>query len=241
MLISGLEKCSFVDYPGNLAAVVFTGGCNWNCFYCHNHEIAHRQNNSPLLDTNSVLDWLHARRDLLDCVVISGGEPTLHVDLPHFIARLKDIGYKVKLDTNGSRPGCLRTLIRANLVDYVAMDIKAPIAKYDHYCDTPVEHSAVNESIDMLLLGELDYEFRTTVAPQLTADDVIDISQRIRGARRYVLQQYRRPAIDGIDPRLDAPPHSPKWLSEVADRLEGVVYQVLTRGFQRTAQKSTAA
>jgi pyruvate formate lyase activating enzyme len=241
MLISGLEKCSFVDYPGHLSAVVFTGGCNWNCFYCHNHEIAHRQKAQPALDVDSVLDWLRARRDLLDCVVVSGGEPTLHNDLPHFVARLHDMGYRVKLDTNGSRPACLRTLIKANLLDYVAMDIKAPLSKYDHFCDAAVEHSAVNESIDLLLLGELDYEFRTTVVPQLTADDIWDISQRIQGARRYVLQQYRPPTGLGEDPRLDAAPHTPAWLSHMADRLNGVVRQVLTRGFERVARESNAA
>ncbi|MCX5757530.1 MAG: anaerobic ribonucleoside-triphosphate reductase activating protein [Candidatus Hydrogenedentes bacterium] len=159
--------------------------------------------------------WLDERKDLIDGVVITGGEPTIQSGLPEFIERIRAKGYRVKLDTNGSRPAVLAGLLELGLLDYVAMDIKAPMGQYDAFTGVHVEHEAINESIDRLLNGNIDYEFRTTVTPQLTHADILSIARRIQGAKRYVLQQYRRPA-DACDPRIESIPHLKTWPAEIA-------------------------
>lgn len=238
MKIAGLEKCSFVDFPSKLAAVVFTAGCNWSCFYCHNRQVA-RNHGAGILDESQVLTWLETRRGLLDAVVLSGGEATLQPRLVDFVRMVKAMGFAAKLDTNGTRPEVLRTLLGEGLLDYVAMDIKAPMAQYETFCGARVDHDAVNQSIDLLLLGDVDYEFRTTVVPQLSESDVIAIARRIMGARRFVLQQYRRPAIESQDPRLDVWPHEPSWPRHVLGELKTLVRCVETRGFEAVASENT--
>ena len=243
MNIAGIEKCSFVDYPGRLAAVLFTPGCNWDCYYCHNRAVLGGPvpAMTPWLDTEVTLAWLEDRRGFLDGVVISGGEPTLQSGLADFIRRIRLKGYLIKLDTNGSRPTVLRDLLDQRLVDYVAMDVKAPLEKYEAVCGAPVDHGAVHESIDLLLEGRVDYEFRTTVAPQLTEADIVAIARRIRGARRYVLQQYRRPASNDSDPRLATPPHPARWPSRVLEEIETLIECCETRGFDRTSQRAASS
>jgi pyruvate formate lyase activating enzyme len=226
---AGIEKNSLVDYPGHMAAVFFTPGCNWRCFYCHNHDLVARP--QFCMDGAAALDWLEGRRGWLDAVVITGGEPTLHTGLADFIRAVRGKGFKVKLDTNGTRPEVLRMLLRQRLLDYVAIDIKAPLDKYEAVCGAPVDHGAVNASIDQLLAGAVDYEFRTTIVPQLTPSDVLAIARRIRGARLYVLQQFRRDGAQSGDPRLDVPAHEPDWPIHVLDQLRGVVARCETRGF----------
>lgn len=238
MRIAGIEKCSLVDYPGRLAAVFFTPGCNLDCYYCHNHALIHQReaNTQTWFDVEVALAWLDKRRGFLDAVVITGGEPTLQKGLPQFIRTIRAKGYQVKLDTNGTHPEVLRQLLDEGLLEYVAMDIKAPLDKYEAVCGVPVDFRAVNESIDLLLAGHVDYEFRTTVLPQFTQGDIIAMAGRIRGARSYVLQQYRRPQTDHTDPRLDFAPHPPTWPLEFIDELEEIVQACHLRGFaQRRA------
>jgi len=241
MKIAGLEKCSFVDYPGRLAAVVFTAGCNWDCFYCHNRSILGVDAAPSSLSPEMALDAIEQRRALVDAVVITGGEPTIQRGLPAFIRELRDRGFAVKLDTNGSHPAVLRALLEEGLLDYVAMDIKAPLAKYPKFCGVEINPAAINESIDMLLLGRTPHEFRTTVAPQLAAEDIIAIAQSIQGAQRYVLQQFRVPAGVAEDARLRVAPHWHEWLSDVLQRLQGIVRHVETRGFDLPAQQYQVA
>jgi pyruvate formate lyase activating enzyme len=233
MKIAGIEKCSFVDYPGHLAAVIFTSGCNLDCYYCHNHSLVRDAGPGARMwfDTEIALAWLDKRRGFLDGVVITGGEPTLQPDLADFIRKVRAKEYRVKLDTNGTRPAVLRALIEENLLDYVAMDIKAPVEKYEVTCGAPVDHRVIHESIDILLAGSVDYEFRTTVLPHFTESDIFAMARRIRGARRYVLQQYRRPASEHPDPRLDAPPHASTWPLGFLPKLEDLVQVCDVRGF----------
>lgn len=245
MKIAGIEKCSFVDWPGMIAAVVFTPGCNLDCFYCHNKHIVSGRGKYRTVPTEAVMNLLAERRGFLDGVVISGGEPTLQPDLRAFLSDVRDMGYRVKLDTNGTYPGILAQLLDEGLLDYVAMDVKAPQDKYDRVCGISVDHSAINASIDRLLSGRADYEFRTTIAPQLGEDDIVAIARRIRGAKRYILQQYRRPPQAGPagDPRLEEPPHSVDWVLGVIKAISGMVQRVESRGFGiiGTAEASTAA
>lgn len=238
MKIAGIEKCSFVDYPGHLAAVFFTWGCNLNCYYCHNRSLLGKPAPPvrPWFDTEAALALLEERRGLLDSVVITGGEPTLQKDLAEFIRQVRALGYLVKLDTNGTRPHVVRALLDEGLLDYVAMDVKAPLDKYEAMVGAPVNHDAIHAGIDLLLAGRVDYEFRTTVVPQLYAADILAIARRIRGSRRYVLQQYRRPPDGRSDPRLDAAPHGALWAYALLDELRGIVDHVETRGFGYAAR-----
>lgn len=233
MRIAGIEKTSFVDFPGKLAAVLFTPGCNLDCFYCHNRALLGGTGWFETYYPDTVMDWLKKRAGFLDGVVITGGEPALQSDLAAFIRRIRTLGYAVKLDTNGTRPSLLGDLVNEGIVDFIAMDIKAPLAKYEALCGVPVDHGAINASIDLLLSDRVDYEFRTTAIPQLTEDDLVAMSRRIRGAKRFVLQQYRRPKpFAGFsDPRLDDKPHSPEWAARVALRLKDFVECCETRGF----------
>lgn len=231
MKIAGIEKCSFVDYPGCLSAVFFTPGCNWDCYYCHNRALVDGHAPKSWLDREVALAWLDDRQGLIDGVVITGGEPTIQPGLAEFIVRIRAKGYRVKLDTNGSRPAVLAGLLDQELVDYVAMDVKAPMAQYDAFVGVHIDHDAINESIDHLLNSRIDYEFRTTVVPQLSHTDILSIARRVRGAKRYVLQQYRRPA-GACDPRIEAVPHLATWPAPIWAELQELVEECCLRGFE---------
>lgn len=235
MKITGIQKSSFVDYPGHVAAVFFTQGCNWRCFNCHNQALLAGSVAHPVIPEQEALAWLDTRRGLLGAVVVTGGEPTLQPRLIDFLQALRSRNFRIKLDTNGSRPEMLRRVLSAGLADYVAMDLKAPMEKYARICDVPVDQQALNESIDLIMKhgddGRIDYEFRTTVIPQLTHADVLAMARRIRGARRYVLQQYRRPEGLVQDARRDLAPHGDTWPVVILDELETIVASCTVRGF----------
>lgn len=190
MRIAGLQKNSMVDYPGKISAVVFTQGCNMNCGYCHNRCLIGNQS-SGLLEINDIYSFLEKRKGFLDAVVISGGEPTLQNDLADFIGHVRAMDYLVKLDTNGTNPDLLKMLVDNRLLDYVAMDVKAPLCKYRQVCCSPVNTANLEKSIGILREGSVEYEFRTTFTPELDQRDILDIATSITGARKYVLQQYR--------------------------------------------------
>jgi pyruvate formate lyase activating enzyme len=235
--IAGLEKCSFVDYPGCLAAVIFTPGCNMDCYYCHNHSLVSGAENNlqKWFDADAALGWLDKRKGFLDAVVITGGEPTLQPGLAEFARAVKAKGYKVKLDTNGTRPAIVRKLIDEGLLDYVAMDVKAPFEKYDAVCRVPVDSRAINETIDILLSGRVDYEFRTTVLPQFTEMDMLSIARRIHNAKRFVLQQYRKPNTGVSDSRLELAPHASAWPHGFLEKIDAIVQSCELRGFDHPA------
>ncbi len=191
MKIAGFVKQSLVDYPGKIAAVIFTQGCNMNCVFCHNRCLVRQRTDSPLLEEGGLLSFLEKRKKFLDGVVVSGGEPTLQKDLKEFIRKIKDLGYPVKLDTNGTRPEVIKELLEKNLLDYVAMDVKAPMKKYREICRTDVDKYSIMESISMLISSDIAYEFRTTCCPQLSQTDIQEIGGMVHGAQKYVLQQYR--------------------------------------------------
>jgi pyruvate formate lyase activating enzyme len=245
MRIAGLEKCSFVDYPGCLSAVVFTPGCNMNCFYCHNRQLIGRGAEPAGADAGfaggagaepltvaSVMDLLERRRGMLDAVVVTGGEPTLQVGLEAFIAAVRAMGFRVKLDTNGTNPDVLKTLLDERLVDFVAMDVKAPTDMYEQICGKPVDQSAISRSVALLMDGGAAYEFRTTFAPPLTAEDILRIALRIRGARSYVLQQYR-PQPDAAAQCDASPPHSDTYIRAAAETLRPFVRHCSVRGIRQ--------
>lgn len=192
MTICGFQKLTLLDFPGHVAATVFTGGCNLRCPFCHNATLVTDMGQTPILDTAEVLTYLSRRRGILDGVCVTGGEPTLQGDLPDFLRKIKHMGFAVKLDTNGTRPAVLHALLREQLVDYVAMDIKNSREKYGITAGIiPFDLPPIEQSIHLLRSGSTPYEFRTTTVRGLhTAADFAAIGQWIGGAPRYFLQGF---------------------------------------------------
>jgi pyruvate formate lyase activating enzyme len=194
MNIGGLLKNSMIDYPGKVSCGIFLTGCNFDCPYCHNPELASsRARRSAEFDPNSIYRFIEARKGFLDGVVISGGEPTLQADLFELCRNIKEIGYPVKLDTNGSRPQVIKRLIAEGLVDYIAMDLKTDPVKYATYIQSNCKVSAIRSTIDTIMNSAIAYEFRTTcVKPIVTAQTIENISRLIEGARVYALQHFHQ-------------------------------------------------
>lgn len=192
MIVCGFQKLTLLDFPGRVAATVFTGGCNLRCPFCHNATLVTDTKETPILATDEVLAHLKKRQGILDGVCVTGGEPTLQVDLPDFLRRLKEMGYAVKLDTNGTSPEVLRRLIAEHLVDYVAMDIKNCREKYGITAGKiPFDLSPIEESVKLLMSGSIPYEFRTTTVRGIhSAADFRAIGTWIAGAERYFLQGF---------------------------------------------------
>ena len=193
MRISGLQKLAMVDFPGKLAATVFTGGCNLRCPFCHNALLVNRLEENP--ETHSVeevLDFLKKRRGFLDGVVLSGGEPLLQSGAADFLAAVKALGFAVKLDTNGCYPEKLKEILERGLVDYVAMDIKNSPGKYAETVGIPgFDLAPIEASVRLLQKSGVDFEFRTTVVKEFhTAQDLGEIGQWLEGSPRYFLQQF---------------------------------------------------
>lgn len=191
MKIGGIQKVSLVDYPGKVAAALFTIGCNMRCGYCHNPELVLPEQYADSIPEQQILNFLRTRTDKLQGVVISGGEPTMHEDLPDFIRKIKDMGYLVKLDTNGTSPDMLQRLLSDRLLNFVAMDIKGSLAKYQEIVDRPIDTHAVRRSIELIKNSGVDHEFRTTVVKsQITYDDFDEIGELIKGSPRFALQKF---------------------------------------------------
>ena len=191
--IHGLNKTTLLDYPGRVAATIFLGSCNFRCPFCQNSGLVLHPSQEPLVPEEEVLSFLKKRRGILEGVCISGGEPTLASDLIDFIREIRALGYPVKLDTNGTRPDILRYLAENDLIQMAAVDIKACPDNYPSL--TGMLHpdlNAVRETVDFLLHGNLDYEFRTTVVRELhNEEDFIQIGQWLKGAKAYYLQAYK--------------------------------------------------
>jgi len=188
--IGGLQKSSLIDYPEKISAIIFTQGCNFKCPYCHNPELIKFSTDSSI-DESVLFNFLKTRINKLDAVVITGGEPTLHKGLPEFIKQIKDLGFLVKLDTNGTNPEMLQELLDKKLIDYVAMDIKAPIERYPEIVCAKVDTEAVLKSIEILKSSGVDFEFRTTVVKsQLLHEDFEKIGELINGSEKYYLQKF---------------------------------------------------
>lgn len=189
MRIGGWQKVSLIDYPGMVSTVVFTVGCNFRCRYCHNAKLISKK--CQAIDLAEWWGWLENRKGKLDAVVVSGGEPTLQTDLVEFILRIKKIGYKVKLDSNGTNPAMLAGLIALNLLDYIAMDIKAPWEKYRMVTGVDYDMKKIRQSADLIINSGIDHEFRTTyVEGLLKPDDLKLIIGQLKGARKYYLQNF---------------------------------------------------
>ena len=210
MIIKGLQKLTLLDFPDRMACTLFTFGCNFRCPFCHNASLvlADRVTDNALISEEEFFTFLARRRGILEGVCITGGEPTLQPDLPDFIARIKDMGYAVKLDTNGYRPTVLRSLVEGELLDYVAMDIKNSLPQYGETVGiTRFDTAPVEASMDFLMEGRVPFEFRTTLVRGLhTVDSVRAMGERLAGEEAFFLQTFKdsgdliRGGMEGIPP-----------------------------------------
>jgi pyruvate formate lyase activating enzyme len=194
MHIGGLLKNSMIDFPGKLSCGIFLSGCNFNCPYCHNPDLARGCSASAAeLSPGEVYEFIATRKGFIDGVVISGGEPTLQDDLADLCRHIKQMGYPLKLDTNGSRPQVLKQLVDDGLVDYIAMDLKTDLPKYATYIKSNCNVNAILSSIDLIMKSPMGYEFRTTcVKPIVTAEVIENIGRLIEGAEMYALQRFHK-------------------------------------------------
>ena len=193
MNIYGFQTLTLLDYPGVVACTVFLGHCNFRCPFCQNGNLVLHPEREPLIDEETVFSHLEKRKGLLDGVCITGGEPTLESELPDFLGKVREMGYRIKLDTNGYRPEVLKSLVEAGLVDYVAMDIKNSPDRYGETAGlTDLDVLRIQESVEFLMCGAVDYEFRTTVARELHGRAEFErIGKWLAGCRKYCLQNYR--------------------------------------------------
>lgn len=205
MKIGGLNKFSLSDYPGHVAAVVFTQGCNFRCPFCHNGSLIPGDvPESLLIPEEKVFEFLENRNGQLDSIVISGGEPTIQPDLSDFIHRVIAMGFLVKLDTNGSRPEVLRRLLKEKLIDYIAMDIKAPLDIYGRLTGAQTPVSRIQESIEIIARSGIAHEFRTTVVkPLLSPHDLQSIQKLVPFESRHHFQKFL--PVHALEPSLRAP------------------------------------
>lgn len=228
MLIGGLQRFSLIDYPGKISAVVFTQGCNFRCPYCHNPELV-SFNREGLIEENYILSFLEERRGKIDGVVLTGGEPTLQSDLVDFLREIKNLGFLVKLDTNGSCPEIIEELLEAKLLNYIAMDVKASLENYSEIINVKVDIEKIKKSIDIIMHSGVSYEFRTTIVKsQLKRDDILKIGESIRSAELYVLQSFR--PTKTLDPNfLKETSYTKEELEDIASSLKKLVKRTIVR------------
>ncbi len=229
MVIGGLQKFSLSDFPGLISAIVFTRGCGFRCPYCHNPELVDPSRYAVEIPISEVRSFLRSRNGRLQGVVVTGGEPTVHEDLPVFLRELKEMGFSVKLDTNGTAPLMIEHVVAEGLVDFIAMDVKAPLALYDAIVRVPVKTSDLHQSIRTILASGLPHEFRTTcVDSLLSTNDLLAIARLVKGCDRYVLQSFRGGKV--LDPSLAAArPPDKTGLSRIVEALGASGFQVETR------------
>ncbi|MDP2709167.1 MAG: anaerobic ribonucleoside-triphosphate reductase activating protein [bacterium] len=232
MIIGGLQKFSLLDYPGCVSAIIFTQGCNFRCQFCYNPmlvwpitvgkskyaQATEQQKDHPKIIEDDLFVFLHSRVGKLDAVVITGGEPCLQKDLPEFIKKIKKLGFLVKLDTNGSYPETLAKLIKEKLIDYVAMDLKAPGKKYGEVTGIKANFDKVKKSVKIIIQSGLPYEFRTTVVPGLLSkDDIAGIGKIIGGADKWYLQGFKS-VDDLVNQNLKGRvPYNARQMNEMAE------------------------
>ena len=192
MVIAGLQKMTLLDFPNHVACTVFLQGCNFRCPFCQNKDLVIGDQNLEAITIEKFFEFLKKRKGFIDGVCVTGGEPFIHKDIENFLRRIKELGLQVKLDTNGYFPETLKDLVNKGLVDYVAMDIKNSLEKYGLTTGlTSINVNLIKESVDFLINGKIDYEFRTTIVREFhKKSDFIGISNLIKGAKRYFLQGF---------------------------------------------------
>jgi pyruvate formate lyase activating enzyme len=219
MNIGGFQKTTLIDYPDRLSAIIWTNNCNFKCPFCYNKDLVF--GNSESINKKDILDYLEIRKGLIEGLVISGGEPFLQNDLIDFIREVKEIGYLIKIDTNGTFPKKILELIDEKLVDYIAMDIKAPKSKYNKLSGVKIDISIIQESIDIIKNNCSEYEFRTTYIPKyLKKQDIIEIGKWLEGSKKFYLQQFQNtPDLVSADFKLKQP-YPKEYLIETLEAIK---------------------
>lgn len=231
MKIIGFIETSLLDWDGHIVASIYLPGCNFRCPYCHNKNAVLNPDSFDEVPMEYIESYVSENKDFLDGIVVSGGEPTTHSDLADLLRKIKEFGLKVKLDTNGTNPDVLEHLISENLIDYIAMDVKAPLnKKYSDTAGVNVNLDNIKRSIDIIQSSGIDYEFRTTVVPIfLSEDDVHSIISELSGSKKYALQQFRPDYT--LDPALsELKPYSSEIIMRLADAAQKVIKTVTIRG-----------
>ena len=223
-MFAGIQKTSLIDYPDRVATVLFTGGCNLRCPYCHNSELVHNYT-GPFIEEDEIIETLVERKHYVDSVVVTGGEPTIHAGLPVFLARLKENGFNVKLDTNGFNPDTLRACLP--FVDYIAMDVKTSPDKYSELGASSLE--PLVESIEIIKISGVDYEFRCTAVPGFVeAMTINEIGELVKDSKLFIFQQFRPEKT--LDPAYnDVKPHPDEYIRHLGDIMEKYVEKVILK------------
>lgn len=228
--VKGLEKFASKDFPGHISSTVFVGGCNFRCPFCHNADLVLNPGQLPTLDLNLFLSYLDSRKGWLDGLCLSGGEPLLHEDIEVLARVIKDRGFLVKIDTNGSFPERLEYLIAQGLVDWIAMDIKGPLAKYQDIVRVEVETGKIERSVELIRDSNLPYIFRTTVVPGLIGEEeLLEVAEWLNGSRCYQLQQFV--PQNTVDPDyMKLEPYPAEEIKRWAEELRPYFQKVLVEG-----------
>jgi pyruvate formate lyase activating enzyme len=196
MIAGGFQKNSLIDFPGKISSVVFTKGCNFKCPYCHNPELISFEKDEFIVDTDEIFDFLKKRKGFIDAVVITGGEPCLQKDIIDFAKKIKNLGFLLKLDTNGSRPEVVEKLLKENLLDLIAMDIKTLFNNYDDLTNEKNMEEKLKTSVSLIMNSGVDYYFRTTCAPPfVTKENFSEVIAQIKGAKKYVIQKFNNKKV----------------------------------------------
>ena len=229
MKIGGLQKTSLLDYPDILSAIIWTAGCNFRCPFCYNKQLV--LGKTEIISEETILSFLEKRRDVLEGLSISGGEPLLQEDIVDFTEKVKKLNYLIKIDTNGAFPEKLKELIDKKLVDYVSMDVKAPKEKYDQLVGVKTDLSKIEQSIDLIKNEAPDYEFKTTVVPgMLNKKDIVEIAKWLEGSKQFYLQQFKSDSPLVSSKLNDVAPYSKKELNEMLQEIKPFFKNCSLRG-----------
>jgi len=228
--IKGYLRISLIDYPGKIVSLVFLPRCNFRCPFCFNVEMVKDSDKLRTVEPEEIFEHLKSQRKWLDGVCITGGEPTLHEGLLEFIRKIKELGFLVKLDTNGTNPEMLEELIKNKLIDYVAMDIKGPLKKYQEITESEVDEKTIQKSIDIIRNSGIDYEFRSTILPRFhSKEDILAIGKWLKGSKKYCLQQFRNEKT--LDKKFENEKvYTPDELKELAENVKEFFDTVEVRG-----------
>jgi len=229
MKIGGFQKTSLLDYPGILSAIIWTAGCNFRCPFCYNKQLV--LGKTEIISEEIILSFLAKRRDVLEGLSISGGEPLLQEDIVDFTEKIKKLNYLIKIDTNGAFPERLKGLIDKKLVDYVSMDVKAPKEKYDQLVGVKTDISKIEQSIDLIKNEAPDYEFKTTVVPgMLNKKDIVEIAKWLEGSKQFYLQQFKSDSPLISSKLNDVVPYSKEELNEILQEIKPFFKNCSLRG-----------
>jgi len=240
--IRGLQKTTLIDYPGKISCIVFFSACNFRCPFCHNKDLVLESDHLPQFSEKEILDFLKSRKGILEGVVLTGGEPLLYPHIKSFIKKIKALGFLIKLDTNGTNPKILKALVEKKLVDYVAMDFKAPLKKYEKAVGVKVNKKAILETMSFLISGKIDYELRTTVVPGIHSnEDLLKMAGRLRDLviscqlsivncqLNWFLQQFR--PSNCLDQKFNKlTPYPKSFYDQILPKLRQIIPKTFLRG-----------